>query len=181
MRNCKNCGFIQEDLDKIKKFYEKHGYPEYYNEEDLYRECYCDKIGGKIGLYGYCSDSKEVVDTDNKEEKEDLHINETIRLREKSRRTRKNSKKYKARLKRQAEVVGGYPGAAYPVDKHNSYARNKEDIVYYRPINKSKHSVRYSYFKKVASKSVRHSGLEQLTGKQRGLYKKVFDYKWTVD
>ena len=180
MRNCKNCGFIQEDLEKIKKFYEKHGYPEYYNEDDLYRECYCDKIGGKIGLYGYCSDAIE-LDTENKEEKEDLHINETIRLREKSRRKRKNDRKYKTRLKRQSEVVSYYPGVAYPVYKQNSYDRNKEDILYYKPTNKSKHSLRYSYFKKVASKSVRNSGLEQLTGKQRGLYKKVFDYKWTVD
>ena len=55
--NCRNCPYICEDYTRKEDFFIEKGYVKEEYNEDIYMSCYCDKIGGKIGLYGFCGDT----------------------------------------------------------------------------------------------------------------------------
>ena len=96
----------------------------------------------------------------------------------KHRARRAATARYKNKLKFQAENIMGYPSPVWSKGL-NGWTGNKDEILYYAKVYKSKHTVRYSYYKRYSNKKVRKYDIDvRLKG---GAYKKVFDYWWTVD
>lgn len=46
-------------------------------------------------------------------------------------------------------------------------------------VHRSRHATRFSYYKRYSNKMIRR--MKNLTLTKGGMYKKVFDYQWTVD
>ena len=167
---CRDCDFIKEEYDRLEAYYKQKGYPKEEYDTWLVKECYCEKVGGKIGHFGMCSDVDiEPIIEDNKET--------IIERKLKGRRRRNDELLHKRKLKWQYQNITKYPGASYPVDKNGNF--NDEDIAYYRKIYKSSHNERYKFHKQKANKKVRRMPLFVCT--QRGLYKKAYEYKWEVN
>lgn len=130
---------------------------------------YCDKVGGKTLLYGYCTDVYEYPD--------DIH-------RHRSKKKRKNKRerdlKYKNHVKFLAQTYPCYPPPAMPVNENGCW--NFDDpigTVYYRRTYKGNHKKnRYAFYKRYANRVVRRYKGEISNGCG---YKKAFDYAWEVD
>ena len=56
---CKNCPYIKDEYDIKASYEEANGLIADEYDDYLYRECYCDKIGGKIGYFGFCGDTNK--------------------------------------------------------------------------------------------------------------------------
>lgn len=130
---------------------------------------YCDKVGGKTLLYGYC---------------EDVYIQPII-LRNHSKQKKKTKRerdlKYKNHVEYLAKTYPSYPPPAMPVDENGHW--NFDDpigAVYYRRTYRGNHKRnRYSFYKKYSNRCVRrYKGEIHSRGNQ---YRKIFDYWWTVD
>lgn len=133
-------------------------------------EQYCDKVGGKNLLFGYCED----VYTDIAK-----HIN---RSKQKRRNKRERDWKYKNHIKFLTENIQGYPFPAIYTDevwiRGQGYVENPKP--YYKRCYRGNHKGnRYSSYKKYANRCVRrYKGEIYNKGNQ---YRKIFDYWWTVD
>lgn len=130
---------------------------------------YCDKVGGKTLLYGYC---------------EDAYVQPII-LKKISKQKRKTKRErdlvYKNHVKYLSKTYPSYPPPAMPVDENGCW--NFDDpigTVYYRRTYRGNHKGnRYSFYKKYSNRCVRrYKGEIHSKGNQ---YRKIFDYWWTVD
>lgn len=176
MNNCKECPFIKEDYDRLFEYYKTKGYKEEDFESWLLNSMYCEKVGGKILYYGMCSESCPIKD--EKENTEEKTINEPL-LKSKARRTRKNTKRYKRKLKYKAKNISSYPGVAYGMTKEREYSSDEDEIAYYKKCYKSSHATRYRDNKKASNKRVRKN--KNFSSKQKSCYKKLYDYKYDID
>lgn len=102
---------------------------------------------------------------------------------DKEKRTKKymEDQRHKKRLERMAKSeCQRYPAGVVMVEER--YVGNGEyepvDKPYAIKTNKSKHAMRYSYFKNYSNRMIRRNGKVLPKG---GAYKKVFDYAWEVD
>lgn len=87
--------------------------------------------------------------------------------------------RYKRKLLRQAKTITSYPNPCWMVDKYNNYTDDIGEMKYVKKFYKSAHADRYRYYKKVAAKAVRRLPIEiTLKGSE---FKRVFDYKWSID
>ena len=131
---------------------------------------YCDKVGGKNLLYGYCTYVYEKIPNQvnnskqkrrNKRERDQKHINHLIFL---------------------AENIQYYPSPVIYTDEiwisRQGYIENPKP--YYKRYYQGNHKGnRYSFYKKYANRCVRrYKGEIHNKGNQ---YRKIFDYWWTVD
>ena len=164
---CRNCPYIKEEF--------KTRY--LYNDTEEY--CWCDKTGGKLWWYGYCSDAFH-----------DTQQNNIKHSCKRKRNKRERDQKYKQHLKFLAENCKDYPSPAYPADENGNYIPGAEwhiwfpdeepkDIVYYKRQYRAKRRWnRFAYYKKYSNRRVRRykGGIHK-----GGAYKKIFDYWYEAD
>ena len=213
---CTTCPYIRDEYECRKAYIEDKNMNMDINKADIAHSCYCDKIGGKTGWWGYCSPDK----TETKKERTRI-----LDEKEKHRKRRKNTAKQKEKLQnlyQHKKSVCSCP--VYPVDKYESFTKYEGDIVYYKKHYTSAHSKKYCYFKRQANKKVRRLfktvtdlecyawhepwmdedpeymalycdgfgwewDMEEVVtedpkfsiGRQKGNYRKVYEYKRTVD
>lgn len=139
---CKNCPYIKDEYECREAYFENGA------EFAIAESCHCDKIGGKLGWWGYCSDSEIIND-----EYPDTSAKHTDK--EKRRIKRRNDFKHKAKLKWQSEHITSYPSPAYGMTKKRDYALGNDKIAYYKKTYKSSHASIYRYCKKASNRAVR--------------------------
>lgn len=131
---------------------------------------YCEKVGGKTLLYGYC---------------EDAYIQPIIiknYSKQKRRNKRERDQKHKNHLKFLAENVRYYLSPVIYTDeiyvKGEGWVGNPKP--YYKRCYRDNHKGgRYKYYKKYSNRCVRgYKGEIHSKGNQ---YRKIFDYWYTVD
>lgn len=172
---CADCPYIKSEFDARKAYFEKYDKAKESGSCDMpmiAKSCYCDKVGGKLGLWGYCMDAESY----------DHHIDECeYMIYESSDRVRRRKRraavhKYKQRLKFYAKNVTGCPRPSVPVDATGRYVDSNDEAVYYKRIYKSGHTGQYRSYKKSANRRVRRyfdaDDIKSL-GRARGSYKKV--------
>lgn len=131
---------------------------------------YCDKVGGKTLIFGYCTYVYEKISK---------QINYS---KQKRRNKRERDQKHKNHLKFLAENIQYYLSPVIYTDEiwisRQGYIENPKPYYkrYYRGNHKGN---RYSFYKKYANRCVRkYKGEIHNKGNQ---YRKIFDYWWTVD
>ena len=152
---CRNCPYGKEDFDKRMAWYIKiveergipndiYGYETYEDAiKDAEQSLWCDKVGGKICHFGYCTDTTyfDIPKRKNHSKK-------------KKRSKKERNLKYKNHLKYLAENISGYPSPAYCVDeiwvKGYGYIENPKP--YYKRLYRSKRS---KYLKRQSNKRIR--------------------------
>lgn len=156
---CKECPYIEELI---------------WVEENVW----CDKVGGKVYLFGYCADAYITLNNLNK-----IHSNvEYNKYYRKQRRRNKRNRdsKYKNHIKFLSQTIQYYPSPAMPVNKYGNW--NFEDpvgTVYYHRIYKGNHKRnRYKFYKKYSNRIVRRYKGEISNG---CAYKKIYDFWYEVD
>ena len=130
---------------------------------------YCNKVGGKTLLYGYCTDVYE---------KNVTHKN---RSKQKRRNKRERNQKYKNHLKFLAENVTGYPSPVIYIDeiwiKGQGYVENSKP--YYKRLyrGRGRHS-NSNYHKKMSNRKIRRYTGE--LSKKGNLSHKLYDFWWEL-
>lgn len=130
---------------------------------------YCDKIGGKTLLFGYCENAYSDIRK---------QINHS---KQKRRNKRERDQKYKNHLKYLAKNVSGYPLPVMYADKiwikGQGYIKNQKP--YYKRCyrGRGKHSASH-YHKKMSNKKIRRYEGE-LTRKGNIGYK-LYDFWWKI-
>lgn len=130
---------------------------------------YCDKVGGKTLLYGYCEDVYE---------KNAIHKN---RSKQKRRNKRERDQKHKNHLKFLAENVTGYPSPVIYTDeiwiKGQGYIENPKP--YYKRLYRGRgRRSNSNYHKKMSNRKIR-----RYTGKlpkKGNLTHKLYDFWWEL-
>ena len=176
---CRDCPYVKDEFEARKAYLEKCD--EY---GDFDSSCFCDKLGGKLGWWGYCEDAEFIQESEPIFSDLDIPIEKI-----KHRNRRKNAMKHKRKLRFQARNSSGYPSPSYAVDKYGNYTDDEDEIVYYKPTYKSKHSCRYSFHKRAANKSIRRllcldddydECANSALGRGKSAYKKKYEYAWSV-
>jgi hypothetical protein len=166
---CRDCGYVKEKI-RYGIEYSNHKGVEL-SIEEVEETVLCEKIGGRVDLYGHCTDWNE----DNKPVK-------THNFNKRQRRNkRERDQLHKQHLKWLAENVDYYPAPVTYEDeiwiKGYGYIENPKP--YYKRWYRNNHkNGRYKYYKKYANHVVRRYGGEIHNG---CCYKKIFDYWWAVD
>lgn len=130
---------------------------------------YCDKVGGKILLYGYCADVYE---------KNVTHKNHS---KQKRRNKRERDQKHKNHLKFLTENILGYPSQVIYTDeiwiKGQSYVENPKP--YYKRLyrGRGRHS-NSNYHKKMSNRKIRRYTGE--LSKKGNLSHKLYDFWWEL-
>lgn len=136
---CQDCPYISNEYNlKTEYFYDNYDIYDV-SEEDIINGCWCDKVGGKISLFGRCSH---------------LMINPPDNIpRSKRRRYTKRQRdlKYKNHLKHISENSKCYPPSVNPINKYGHMSHN-DDIVYYKRFYRGKAS---SYYKNLSNRKIR--------------------------
>lgn len=142
---CCDCPYIKDEFDIRESYFEN----KLDDEPLISKSCYCDKIGGKIGWFGFCGD-EEYVDTD-------VHLPYYHGKLSKYKHLHrlKSKAKYKNKLKRQSETLRFYPSPAYPVYNNDDWVDGENKIVYYKKNYKSSHSDRHRYYKRQSNRMIR--------------------------
>lgn len=140
---CKTCPYVKEEYELRTIYFENKTN----NSPAISQSCFCEKLGGKTGYFGFCTEE----DINKPVEKTRILSEKEKKL---SRRIR--NKKIKKRWKKKSDsLCSSYLCPYIPTDKFGNYAREKEDIAYYKKISKSSHSKRYRDYKKIANRKVR--------------------------
>lgn len=168
---CRDCPYGKEDFERRMAWYnqtiEKHGVPNdiYHNLEpedapdEFEQFVWCDKVGGKVCCFGYCTDIFPLTRPDKNEPKEEF----PCKNKQKSRQRRKAEQIHKRHLKYLAEALSGYPAPAYCVDER-----------YYKRLYRSQSS---KYIKRRSNKKVRRYKGDLSSGR---MFHKVFDFWWEL-
>lgn len=159
--NCKQCPYIKaEYLYKADNAFDEY-------KDDIEDSCWCEKVGGKLSLYGRCGDPYI------------MNYQSENRAKRKRRNKRERDLKHKRRLKFIADNSSQYPcGAMYVCEKwtrKNGYTPLKKP--YYKRLYRDNHSGNSKKLKSYASRCVRRYKGDLQNG---GSYKKVFDYWWEL-
>lgn len=131
---------------------------------------YCEKVGGKTLLYGYCTYVYKKP------------IKQINHQKQKRRDKKECDQKYKSHLKFLSENVQYYPSPVIYIDeiyvKGEGWVDNPKP--YYKRCYRDNHKGgRYKYYKKYSNRCVRrYKGEIHNKGNQ---YRKIFDYWYTVD
>lgn len=128
---------------------------------------YCNKVGGKIILYGYCEDAySEIIKYKNTSKK-------------KRRNKRERDQKYKKHLKFLAENIQHYPSPVIYINE--IYAKGEWYVEapkpYYKRLYNRKGGIHRSstYYKKMSNKKIRR--FKGDLPKKGNLGHKLYDYK----
>lgn len=177
---CRDCPLVKDEFNRRMScyhngLYDELGWYDGYSEEDVADDneqfCWCEKTGGKMYVFGQCSDAYD-----------DILIPPTNRSKQKKRNKRERDLKYKQRLKFLTENVQCYPCPVIYTNeiwiKGYGYVENPKP--YYKRLYRDNHKGgRYKYYKKHSNRQVRkYKGELHSKGNQ---YRKVFDYWWAVN
>ena len=139
-----------------------------YNDNGLGGQ-YCDKVGGKPILYGYCTDaySSEVLMSKNYSKK-------------KKRNKRERDQKYKNHLKYLAENISSYPPLAIYIDEIWIYGQGyvKNPKPYYKRLYRGRGKGMSYYHKKMSNKKIRRYKGE--LPKKGNLAHRLYDFWWEL-
>lgn len=181
---CRNCSYIEDEFNnRMEWYYDDHDdiydhtpYDACIDEEE--RNCWCEKVGGRICWNGQCEDADIALNKSNKSIDYEKYNEHYRKLKRRDKRNR--DLKYKNHIKFLAQSIPYYPLPAIPVDKNRIW--NFDDPVgtsYYKRIYRGNRSHnRYNFYKKYANKIVRRYKGEIHNG---CAYKKCFDYWCNVD
>jgi hypothetical protein len=151
---CEDCPYVIKDINKRKRVLGNDYQPEY---------VWCDKVGGKHYVFGWCSDC------DIKQYKKKPIEYKNISTKQ-SRR-----EKYNNKLKKLYNCCHGYPS---PVTKDTWIDYKAVELPYYKRLYKGNHhGSRYKFYKKYSNKVIRRS--ENVPN--YGGYKKCYEYWFNVD
>ena len=174
---CKNCPYGKDDFERrmacYNKIVEENGTPNdiYRNltpeeaAEEFEKFLWCDKVGGKVYVFGHCEDfSIDIPEEENFAKK-------------KRKNKRERDLKYKNHLKFLAKNIKKYPSPATLVDKYyvNGYGYVENIKPYHKRLYLNHHNC--SYYKKLSNRKIRKYEDEIHNG---GSYKKIYDYHWSV-
>ena len=142
-----------------------YGYETYEDAvKDAEQFLWCDKVGGKVYCFGYCTDSYEDIDI----------IKHKNHSKKKRRNKRERDLKYKEHLKRLEKISRGYPSPVYYTDeiyvRGCGYVKNPKP--YYKRLYRGKRS---KYLKKQSHKKIRRYKGELHNGWQ---CHKLYDFWW---
>ena len=159
---CRDCPYMSDYRDTINNL-SKYGLGGY--EDEIIQNFWCDKVGGRIGWYGQCSDS---------------YLNE---MPDKKRRSRSNKKKrnkrerdfkYKNHLETLIQLEW-FPSYVIPVDKNVSYnCDHPIGTAYYKRLYRGSRS---KLLKKLSNKKIRR--YKGYIPNGRWCYK-IYDYWWEM-
>ena len=130
---------------------------------------YCDKVGGKTLIFGYCTHVYE---------KNSKHMNHS---KQKRRNKIERDQKYKNRLKFLAENISGYPSPAIYTDeiwiRGQGYVENPKP--YYKRLyrGRGRHS-NSKYHKKMSNRKIRRYKAE--LPKKGNLSHRLYDFWWEL-
>lgn len=130
---------------------------------------YCDKVGGKVSLYGYCTYVYK------------KRTNQTNNFKQKRRNKRERDQKYKNHLKLLAENVQNYPQPVIYTDeiwvKGDGYVENPKP--YYKRLyrGRGRHS-RSNYHKKMSNKKIRR--FKGDLPNKGNLSHRLYDFWWEL-
>ena len=168
--SCKDCPYGKEDYERrVEADQILYGNNEFMDQEE---QIWCDKVGGKVCLLGYCEDAfdnvtkeRERIDYDRKE---------------KRRKRLKKTVFYKKKLERLYHEAQGYPAPVRYIDErwYKWHTVQLEKPYYKREWRGNRKGNAYQYHKKAASKAVRRYNKGISKG---GNYKKLYDYWWNVN
>lgn len=125
--------------------------------------CWCDKVGGKTYLWGYCGDAYSNI----------LQRKSSSKKRRSTKRER--AEKYKSHLKYLSKI-SNYPKPAYYIDeikiKRYQYVENP------KPYYKRQYRDKYSpYLKKISNRKIRYYTGDLSNGQH---CHKLFDFWWEM-
>lgn len=130
---------------------------------------YCDRVGGKTALYGYCTD---VYDSN-------IPVQKNY-SKQKRRNKRERDQKYKNHLKYLAENVSGYPSPAIYTDEvwisGHGYVQNLKP--YYKRLYRGRGKGMSYYHKKMSNKKIRRYKGE--LPKKGNLSHRLYDFWWEL-
>ena len=158
--NCRQCPYIKaEYLYKADNEFDEY-------EDDIENSCWCEKVGGKLSLYGYCGDPYVVKHQVKNHAKK------------KKRNKRERDLKHKQRLKFIADNSSRYLGGAMYVYKKWTREKGYTPLrrPYYKRIYRSNHG-ESKRLKSFSNRCVRRYKGDLQKG---GFYKKIFDYWWIL-
>lgn len=159
--NCKECGYIKDEYKERMSYCDKY-FPGYYSEDDIAECCYCVKTDGRLCWTGTCDKFPS--------EKIRRICNRNPKKRRSTKRER--DKKYKERMK---HLYSMSADMVTPVDRYGHYVKSNDEISYYRRVYYSK---RAAYHKKQSNKAIRKN--KNVSVRDRGNYKKVYDVEWEI-
>lgn len=182
---CYDCPMIKEQFDsRIARLDDICGFIEW---DDVMPEhaayCYCEKVGGKPTIYGFCSEAEGPTkeEWDKYREKHDLPpidddpinepINEPIAETKKQKKRRRDRKSFNKKKRIYDALKYWYPTPFWPKYKNDD---EKEEILYFKT---SHHNIYKQSLKKQSNKKIRRTkGLSR----KSGIWKKVFDLWWEL-
>lgn len=164
--NCKECPYIKDEFNERMSYCDEY-FPNYYSEKDIEECCYCVKTDGRLCWTGVCDKFPS--------EKIRRVCNRNPKKRRSTKRER--DKKYKERMKYLYDNLGHLISSPVdPVDRYGYYTKDLNEITRYK---------RYwftgtgkKYHKRQSNKAVRRS--KDISVRNRGNYKKVYDLWWEV-
>ena len=175
---CRDCPYGEEDFERrlynYNKIVNERGIPnDIYHDlrpedaaDEFERFVWCDKVGGKVYCFGYCTDFYG-----DSEPSSVNHTNVANRMR---RNKRERFNKHKNHLKRLAKSTNGFPSGAVYLDEvwinEKGYIENPKP--YYKRLYRGKRS---KYLKKQSHKKIRRYSGELHNGWQ---CHKLFDFWW---
>ena len=162
MTNCKDCPLGAPDYERRILFHE--------DEDNAETFMWCDKVGGKVYIFGRCEDAYP---------EELLPVNNTKRKR---RNKRERDLAYKHHLKILHQNCTGYPSPVWYKDEIyiRGYGYIENPKPYYKRLYRGSGNKRGNpsdFFKKFSNRQVRRYKGKLHSG---GAYKKVVDYWWTI-
>lgn len=164
--NCKECPYIKDEFNERMSYCDEY-FPNYYSEKDIEECCYCIKTDGRLCWTSTCDKFPS--------EKIRRVCNRNPKKRRSTKRER--DKKYKERMKYLYDALGHLVSSPVnPVDRYGYYTKDLNEITRYK---------RYwftgtgkKYHKRQSNKAVRRS--KDISVRNRGNYKKVYDLWWEV-
>lgn len=144
--DCSNCPYITDEL------------------ENQIEECWCDKLGERIGTFDCCCEEDEEGEMSRKSYRREREMN-----------SYKRDVKYKERMKKLAKVCEDrWYAPVYPVSSDGHYIDNLEDMAYVKRVWRGSRS---KYLKQQSNKKLRQykGDVPNCSG-----YKKVFDFWWEL-
>lgn len=160
--NCRNCPYIEKALEKYMLLDEQE------EIDEIEKFCHCEKVGGKIALYGICTEESPQPKRDRKKSVSGRKTKRRKRILQKTR--------YKNHLKSLYENVSGYPSPVYY--KTERYIKGQGYVPMEKPYLKRCYRDNHGggrsvWYKKQASKAVRkYEGYIE----KGGTYKKIYEY-----
>ena len=130
---CRKCPYGEEDFNRMMA---------YITPDEFEQSLWCDKVGGKVWHFGYCTDAYSDIPKRKNHSKR------------KKRSKRERDLKYKNHLKYLTENISGYPSPAMYMNeiwiKGYGYVENPKP--YYKRLYRSKRS---KYLKRQSNKRIR--------------------------